>query len=237
MEQGMGCFESFVRWERSICTEETKRGMGGDGSFVRYFRSGGWDVTNRFYEGNGARDGRCRGRKWEGAERLYGTFGAEGGRWRIVCTKETERGMGGNESFVRRKRSGGWEGAELLFSAVKEKSIDFFRIHPYNGSDGMEAAIRLYGCNTRGPSYKRFVFYHLPRRIHVSSAPTSSVLYFKNYRSTAMLLLFPALLRSDPCSDLSYSLGGYYGARRFESTENRLERRGDVFLQHAIKVV
>ena len=99
----------------------------------------------------------------------------------------------------------------------------------------MQAAIRLYGCNTRGPSYKRFVFYHLPRRTHVSSAPTSSVLYFKNYRSTAMLLLFPALLRSDPCSDLSYSLGGYYGARRFESTENRLERRGDVFLQHAFK--
>ena len=80
MEQGMGCFESFVRWERSgeweeaehlyegnearygrersICTEETKRGMGGDGSFVRYFRSGGWEVTNRLYEGNEAGDGR-----------------------------------------------------------------------------------------------------------------------------------------------------------------------------------
>lgn len=84
-------------------------------------------------------------------------------------------------------------------------------------------------------SYYRVVFYHSPWRILVSSAPTLSVLYFKNYRSTAQLLLFPALFRSDPRSDLFYHPAQHYGARRFESTKKRLGRRRDVFLQHAFK--
>lgn len=36
--------------------------------------------------------------------------------------------MGGNRSVVRYIRSGGWEGAERLFSAVGEKSVDFLKI-------------------------------------------------------------------------------------------------------------
>ena len=35
------------------------------------------------------------------------------------------QGMGGNGAFVRRSRSGGWEGTERLYGAVREKSIDF----------------------------------------------------------------------------------------------------------------
>ena len=49
-------------------------------------------------------------------------------RYRIVCTKEKERGVGGSGTFVRWERSGGWEEAERLFSAVGEKSIDFLKI-------------------------------------------------------------------------------------------------------------
>ena len=48
---------------------------------------GGW------YEGNGAGDGRERS----------------------ICTKETERRMGGIGAFVRRKWGEGWEGAERLY--------------------------------------------------------------------------------------------------------------------------
>lgn len=84
-------------------------------------------------------------------------------------------------------------------------------------------------------SYYRVVFYHSPWRILVSSAPTLSVLYFNNYRSTAQLILFPALFRSAPRSDLFYHPAQHYGARRFESTKKRLGRRRDVFLQHAFK--
>ena len=47
------------------------------------------------------------------------------GRFLIVCTKETERRIVGNESFVRRKWDEGWEDAERLYGAVGEKSIDF----------------------------------------------------------------------------------------------------------------
>ena len=79
-------------------------------------------------EGNWAVVRRQRRGGWEDAERLYGAVGAEDGRMRIVCTKETKRGMGGNGSFVRRKRNGGWEDAERLYGAVGEKSIDFLKI-------------------------------------------------------------------------------------------------------------
>ena len=37
------------------------------------------------------------------------------GRFLIVCTKETERRMGGDESFVRRKRRGEWEVTDRLY--------------------------------------------------------------------------------------------------------------------------
>ena len=50
------------------------------------------------------------------------------GRFLIVCTKETERRIVGNESFVRRKWDEGWEGTERLYGAVREKSIDFRKI-------------------------------------------------------------------------------------------------------------
>ena len=52
---------------------------------------------------------------WGVTDRLYEGNGAEGG------------GVG---SFVRRKRSGGWEESERLYGAVGEKSIDFPRT-PY----------------------------------------------------------------------------------------------------------
>ena len=54
----------------------------------------------------------------------------EDGRFLIVCTKETEWGMGGDGAFVRRNRSGEWEGTERCSYAVGENSIDFPRI-PY----------------------------------------------------------------------------------------------------------
>ena len=38
------------------------------------------------------------------------------------------RGMGGNGAFVRKKKSGGWEGTDRLYGAVREKSIDFLKI-------------------------------------------------------------------------------------------------------------
>ena len=41
-----------------------------------------------------------------------------------IC-EEMWQGMEGNESFVRKDRSGGWEDAERLYGAVGEKSIDF----------------------------------------------------------------------------------------------------------------
>ena len=41
-------------------------------------------------------------------------------------SESPERKMGGIGPFVRRNRSGGWKGTELLFSAVGENSIDFF---------------------------------------------------------------------------------------------------------------
>ena len=56
---------------------------------------------------------------------MYEGNGAKDGRYRSVCTEESEQRMGGNGAFVRRKWSGGWAGAERLFSATGEKSIDF----------------------------------------------------------------------------------------------------------------
>ena len=38
------------------------------------------------------------------------------------------QGMGRNGSFVRRKRSEGWEVSERLYGAVGENSIDFCEI-------------------------------------------------------------------------------------------------------------
>ena len=70
------------------------------------------------------------------------SFGTEDGKHRIVYTKESERWMRGVRSFVRRKRSGGWEvtnrlyegngakdggGTKRMYSAVGEKSIDFLK--------------------------------------------------------------------------------------------------------------
>ena len=39
-----------------------------------------------------------------------------------------ERKMEGTGSVVRRNRSGGWEGAERMYDAVRENSIDFWKI-------------------------------------------------------------------------------------------------------------
>ena len=60
--------------------------------------------------------------------RVYEGSGAEDGRYLIVYSEKPERGMGGNGAFVRRKRSGGWEGTERLYGAVREKAIDFLKI-------------------------------------------------------------------------------------------------------------
>ena len=71
----------------------------------------------------------------------------EDGRFLIVCTKETEWGMGGDGAFVRRNRSGGWEVSECLSDAVGEKSIDFlkklYRLFP----DTSIEPLRQYGSN------------------------------------------------------------------------------------------
>ena len=48
--------------------------------------------------------------------------------YRSICTKGIERLMGGDGSFVRRKRIGGWEVTERCSYAVREKSIDFRKI-------------------------------------------------------------------------------------------------------------
>ena len=46
---------------------------------------------------------------------MYEGNGVADGRERSICTKETERRMGGNGAFVRRKKSGEWAEAELLY--------------------------------------------------------------------------------------------------------------------------
>ena len=53
---------------------------------------------------------------------------SEYARIQIVYMKKSEQRMLGNGSFVRRNRSGGWEGTERLYGAVGEKSIDFWKI-------------------------------------------------------------------------------------------------------------
>ena len=50
------------------------------------------------------------------------------GRKMGVCAEETERRMGGNESFEQRKRSEVWEVTNCLYGAVRENSIDFLKI-------------------------------------------------------------------------------------------------------------
>ena len=56
--------------------------------------------------------------------------------------------MGGNESFVRRNRSGGWEDAERMYGAVGENSIDFlkilYRLFSENSIDFLEKLYRLF---------------------------------------------------------------------------------------------
>ena len=49
---------------------------------------------------------------------MYEGSRAEDGRDRIVCTKGTERRMGGSGAEDGRERSGGWEGAERMYDAV-----------------------------------------------------------------------------------------------------------------------
>ena len=43
------------------------------------------------------------------------TIGAGDGREHSVCKKKSQSRMGGDRSFVRRKRSGGWEVTERLY--------------------------------------------------------------------------------------------------------------------------
>ena len=55
--------------------------------------------------------------------------------------------MGGIGPFVRRNRSGGWKGTELLFSAVGEDSIDFWKILYRLFPDTSIEPLRQYGSN------------------------------------------------------------------------------------------
>ena len=77
-----------------------------------------WLNTDRLYEGNGTGDGRKRVVCTKNAERKIDDVLLGDGRFLIVCTKESERRMGGGGSFVRRKRNGGWEVTNRLYSAV-----------------------------------------------------------------------------------------------------------------------
>ena len=68
------------------------------------------------------------------------------------------QGMEGDGLFVRRNRSGRWEGTEHLYGAVREKSIDFSRI-PYRlFSDtsvhplGQHRSYDLFVCEKRSDS-------------------------------------------------------------------------------------
>ena len=69
-------------------------------------------------------DGAGNGRKW-----VVCTKEAEWG-WeeRVVCTKESERRIGGGRLVVPWQRSGGWEVSERMYGAVGENSIEFLKI-------------------------------------------------------------------------------------------------------------
>ena len=72
------------------------KGLGADRPLVRRSWSREWVVTNRVLHGDRTEDG----------------------RFLIVCTKETEWGMGGIGAFVRRNRSRGWEVTKRMYGAV-----------------------------------------------------------------------------------------------------------------------
>ena len=55
--------------------------------------------------------------------------------------------MGGDRSFVRRKRSGGWKGTVRLYGAFGENSIDFPRILYRLFPDNSEQTLGRYGSN------------------------------------------------------------------------------------------
>ena len=76
--QGVDGIGALVRRYRSWEWEMLGQEMVECGSFVRSNPNGGWEVSDRLYGGNGVGD-------W---------------RYRIVCTKVTERRMGGIGSFV-----------------------------------------------------------------------------------------------------------------------------------------
>ena len=77
-----------------------------------------WLNTDRLYEATRTEDRRERSICTKNAARKMDNVLLGDGRFLIVCTKESERRMGGGGSFVRRKRNGGWEVTNRLYSAV-----------------------------------------------------------------------------------------------------------------------